>query len=125
VKLCSQVLACFLLSATLAVPALAAPDSPANPDRDARRAQKLAKKAERAKTRAKKKAARARSKSAKEATTSKHQVSAEELGKRIGDLFFDPLAISTTCLAVTRYARAYLGPLPGTRASVYVITLST
>ena len=45
--------------------------------------------------------------------------------RRIGDLFFDPLAISTTCLAVTRYARAYLGPLPGTRASVYVITLST
>jgi hypothetical protein len=86
VKLCSQVLACFLLSATLAVPALAAPDSPANPDRDARRAQKLAKKAERAKTRAKKKAARARSKSAKEATTSKHQVSAEELGKRVAKL---------------------------------------
>ena len=47
------------------------------------------------------------------------------LRERIGDLFFDPLAISTTCLAVTRYARAYLGPLPGTRASVYVITLST
>ena len=81
-KLRSQALACFLLSATLAVPALAAPDSPANSDRETRRAQKLAKKAERTKMRAIKKAERARSKKAKE-FTKKLQVPAEELAKRV------------------------------------------